>query len=50
MDGTYLLKKVSSVIYDLSVINLLIDLQKYKARKKNYAIHSIDIALGKFAV
>ena len=50
MDGNNLSEKISYVIYCLLVINMLMNLQTTKTRKKNYSLHSIDIFIGKFNI
>ena len=43
-------KKISSVIYDMSVIIISIDLQMDEARKKIYLFYFVDISTGKFNI
>ena len=43
-------KKISSVIYDMSVIIISIDLQTDEARKKIYLFYFVDISTGKFNI
>jgi hypothetical protein len=50
MNKNSLLKKLLPVIYGVSVINILIDLQTDKTRQKNLPVLFCGISIGKFNI